>query len=125
MLDRYAAPDSMIDLARSTEPIPGNRYRGSAPSLGRYFFDSELGSRDGWAQVDTNQDASYYGTWTNARNRTTVSYCEGDVTIERYTTNAEYIQSIRELAAWEPFKAIDAYRIEDDFRRLGLDDLLH
>ena len=125
MLDRYAAPETMIDLARSTEPIPGNRYDGLAPSLGRYFFDSELPSRDGWAQVDTNQDASYYGIWTNARNRTTISYCEGDVSIERYATDEEYVQAIRRLAAWEPFKAIDAYRTEEDFRRLGMDDLLH
>ena len=125
MLNRHADPEDMIALAKSPDTIPGNRYDGFAPDLGRYFFDSDLKPREGWAQIDTSQDASYYGIWTNARNRTTISYCEGDVSIERYATDEEYVQAIRRLAAWEPFKAIDAYRTEEDFRRLGMDDMLH
>jgi hypothetical protein len=32
----------------------------------RYVYDFVLCTYDkGWAQIDTRQDASYYGTWTN------------------------------------------------------------
>ena len=36
--------------------------------LGRYYFDGQAcRSENGWAQVDTDQDAHYFGTWANAR----------------------------------------------------------
>lgn len=124
MLDRYANPEDMITLAKSNEPMP-ERYSGSAPGLGRYFFDERLPSREGWAQVDNDQDASYYGTWTSARNLTVVSYCEGDVFVRRYPDKQAYIKAIREHAGWDRFKGIDAYRTEQDFIDLGLQDILH
>ena len=44
----------------------------------RYKFDCGLPRH--FAQVDTSQDASYYGNWASAEALTLVSYCEGDVT---------------------------------------------
>ena len=49
------------------------------PMTDRYSFDFKLCTpKNGWAQVDTSQDASYFGTWANPFERKTVSYCEGD-----------------------------------------------
>jgi hypothetical protein len=36
----------------------------------RYLYDFKLlTSGKGWAQLDTRQDASYYGTWINPTKR--------------------------------------------------------
>ena len=48
----------------------------------RYVFDFGACSIErGWAQLDTGQDASYFGTWLNPTKRQTFNYCEGDVTL--------------------------------------------
>ncbi len=36
----------------------------------------------GWAQVDTAQDASYFGTWANPTGLTICSQCEDDTTLK-------------------------------------------
>ena len=44
----------------------------------RYQFDwGECSTANGYAQVDTKQDAWYYGTWANPETFTIVSYAEG------------------------------------------------
>ena len=100
----------------------------------RYKYDfGACSTRHGFAQVDTGQDASYFGTWASARKLTVVCYCEGDVTIDRHETPAEFVEAIRGLKAWNDegghgFKGIDpmlSASIEDEFRKLGLGDLLH
>ena len=48
-------------------------------STDRYIFDFKLCTTGkGWAQVDTEQDASYFGTWANPFELKVVSYTEGD-----------------------------------------------
>ena len=50
----------------------------------RYVYDFGLCSyENGWAQVDTAQDASYFGTWANPTRLMIFSYCEGDTTLKR------------------------------------------
>lgn len=100
----------------------------------RYRFDSGPCSyAKGYAQVDTRQDASYFGTWTSPAERKIVCYAEGDVTTQTADTDAEYVAAIRELAAWNddhgwgPLK-IDALAnppLAAAFIALGLGDLLH
>ena len=42
----------------------------------RYTYDFGLCSyENGWAQVDTAQDASYFGTWANPTRLMIFSYC--------------------------------------------------
>ena len=49
-------------------------------NIERYHFDfGECSHHLGYAQVDTSQDAPYFGIWTNPTTLTTVSYIEGDV----------------------------------------------
>lgn len=61
-----------MKIIRSFEP--GDRYR--------YDFDLCSCAR-GWAQVDTAQDASWFGTWASPAERTILNFAEGDVTRNR------------------------------------------
>lgn len=101
-----------------------------APS-DRYVYDFGLCSvSNGFAQVDTSQDAHYFGTWANPETFQIICYCEGDVTLQTAETKDEFIEAIRRLATWEHhrFKGIDPMEnesIEKGFEELGLGDLLH
>ena len=47
------------------------------PLTDRYAFDTGPCSyANGFAQIDTRQDASYYGTWCSPVARTIVSFCD-------------------------------------------------
>jgi len=100
------------------------------PNIDRYYFDFKAChfSR-GYAQIDTDQDACYYGMWTNPTKRVTIEYCEGDVSTQTYETDAEYTASLKWLAEeFGAFKGIDpACRADliDAFEALGVSDLLH
>jgi hypothetical protein len=99
----------------------------------RYPFDFDLCSAaKGWAQIDTKQDASYYGTWANPLTLEFVNYCEGDVTHIRYDDAAEFTAGILETVQWNKdsgyWKGIDGMcrpEIIDAFTRLGLAEYLH
>ena len=48
----------------------------------RYILDfGACSSKNGFAQIDTDQDASYFGMWCNPVSLRLVSFCEGDFTI--------------------------------------------
>ena len=100
----------------------------------RYHFDNgECSVALGYAQVDTCQDAWYYGIWTNPTTLTTVSYMEGDVYHEIAESVEEYVAHIRETKRrmeeyGRRFIGIDPMlnsEIEKRFRDIGLGDLLH
>ena len=101
---------------------------------GRYVFDGgRCSTANGYAQVDTRQDASYFGTWASPFERTIVCYAEGDVIVQTADTDAEFVAAVRELARWNdqhgwgPLK-IDALfntRLTEAFTAMGLGDLLH
>lgn len=99
----------------------------------RYRFDfQECRSKDGWAQIDTSQDASYYGNWANPFTLQIFSYVEGDVTRTTCDTPAEFADELRRMQGWTIGAgytfAIDGMcneRIIDKFREYSLGDLLH
>ena len=68
----------------------------------RYDLDRQLCWAKGstWAQVDTDQDAWYYGNWANPVTRSIVSFAEGDLTITRCDTDDEFKSEITRMAAW-------------------------
>ena len=66
----------------------------------RYVFDTNLKPADGWCQIDTSQDASYYGTWANPITLECFSYCEGDCTHVSCADNAEFIEYMRDARTW-------------------------
>ena len=99
----------------------------------RYVYDFGACSiTKGYAQVDTGQDASYYGTWANPETLTVVNYCEGDVCVRIADTPQEFVEELRTIKQWNEenghgFLGIDAGLgdLPDKFRAIGLGDLLH
>ena len=106
------------------EFIPANRYA--------YDF-GPCSASQGYAQVDTLQDASYYGTWCSPTARTIVNYCEGDVTTTVCETDAEFVEQLHELARWNDEGGWGPMRIDpglgpelrEQLVRLGVENLLH
>jgi len=95
----------------------------------RYHFDWKL---KGYSQVDTNQDAWYYGHWANPFKFRLIGYVEGDVSIQTAPNKEEFIDLMRSTAKW--FKdnddelKIDCLlneKTEQAWKDLGLADLLH
>lgn len=100
----------------------------------RYVYDFGACSiKNGFAQVDTEQDASYYGTWANPSRLVIVCYCEGDVTTQIAASPAEFAAALRTLKEWNEnngwrFIGIDPGFDENmatEFKNIGLGDLLH
>lgn len=99
----------------------------------RYRFDvRDCKPSDGWAQLDTRQDASYYGNWVNPIKLELVSYCEGDVTRTKCTSDLDFIQTLRECINWHKERAlfigIDPMgrpEIQSAFVQLGFGTELH
>lgn len=100
----------------------------------RYVYDCGLCSyKNGFAQVDTKQDASYFGTWASPTRRMVVNYCEGDVTIQTCDTDEEFAGLLRSLDEWNVKQGYGNARIDPGFgaemkaafERVGLADMLH
>ena len=78
----------------------------------RYEFDCGVCSSDrGYAQMDTSQDASYFGIWVNPFYLTIFSYMEGDTCLEEAASEAEFITILQNSINWqiekEYFRGID------------------
>ena len=104
------------------------------PLSDRYSFDCGACSpANGFAQIDTKQDAPYFGNWCAPTTRTIVNFSEGDVTTTVCETDAEFVEQLRELARWNDEAGYGPMNIDpgrDDglrqaFEKLGLADLLH
>ena len=89
-------PSSLINFYSTTR----NRI-GEESAENRYAFDFDLCSvSKGWAQIDTTQDASYFGTWAHPEQFKIVSYVEGDTTIETADTLEEFKQILFKCIDW-------------------------
>ena len=105
------------------------------PSTDRYAFDVGVCSTGkGWAQMDTSQDASYYGQWCNPTARKLVSFVEGDIYVTRCQTDTEFVAEVRKVADFAAEYAPDGWRgldpgfsdeLEARLVAIGLADLLH
>lgn len=100
---------------------------------GRYTLDFGMCSaQNGYCQIDTAQDASYFGQWTNPEKMDIVKYMEGDLEVHTAENEKEYVEAIRRLAKWnEEYQEglkIDCYtqpRQKALLEEMGLSDLLH
>lgn len=107
--------------------------RGSAHGVERYRFDFKVCTYEkGWAQVDTRQDAPYYGTWTNPEKRQIFCYCEGDTTLTSCDTNEDYVKAVSDMVNWNKksgyWLGIDPGlkpEMRAKFVSLGLEEFLH
>ena len=98
----------------------------------RYGFDAGMCSyANGFAQIDTKQDAWYFGTWVNPTERKIVSFAEGDIAIETAEDDDELVAALRASAKWNNEAgwgfAIDPGTgdMRQKFEQLGVGDLLH
>ena len=104
----------------------------------RYRYDFGLCSdSNGFAQIDTWQDASYYGTWANPEKLIIFNYCEGDTCLTKCETAEEFRAEIYALKKWADesggegergFRGIDPGLNPDNiqkWRDIGLAELLH
>lgn len=67
----------------------------------RYLYDFRVCTIEkGWAQIDTSQDASYYGQWINPVKRLIFCYCEGDTILTKCENDAELVSEIERMKAW-------------------------
>ena len=101
-------------------------------SIDRYEFDFKLPKH--FAQLDTAQDAWYYGTWASPKQLQMVNYAEGDITVKAAVAVFEFVQMMRDWHSWAlgnstSFKpGIDPGLNQDriqEWRDIGLADLLH
>lgn len=99
----------------------------------RYRYDFGLCSyANGWAQIDTAQDASYFGTWANPTKLMIFSYCEGDTTLQEAETPEEFAAALRAIDAWNVNAGYGPARIDPGFdpdmkaafEAVGLQDML-
>ena len=99
----------------------------------RYRFDFKECTPDkGWAQIDTNQDAWYFGQWANPTTLEIVAYVEGDYKKRTAESKEEFVEAIRGIQefhnTYDKFIGIDPMLrepIKQAFQDLGLGDLLH
>jgi hypothetical protein len=107
--------------------------KGSDVMGDRYRYDFRLcRAADGWAQLDTRQDASYYGNWINPVSFKLFSYVEGDTTLTECDNETEFVEATRTCCEWHKergyFIGIDAMEMggaKDAFVRMGLAEYLH
>jgi len=99
----------------------------------RYVFDWDICQMsEGWAQVDTPQDASYFGQWANPLTLKIMSYAEGDVCYKEADSPDEFVEELISMRDWhheqgEKF-AIDGMccdKIIAAFKSIGAGDMLH
>jgi len=77
----------------------------------RYLYDFKvLTIAKGWAQLDSRQDASYYGHWINPASREIFGYCEGDTILTHCDTDAELVAEIARMSAWNAEQGYREYR---------------
>ena len=98
----------------------------------RYVYDYSLIPK-GYSQLDTEQDAHYYGHWANPKTFKLVGYCEGDECITSCNTLEEFISEINRMNkwnidnGWKPVK-IDPGLNKDKIQEwvdIGLEEYLH
>ena len=97
----------------------------------RYQFDfEECHFEKGWAQLDTAQDAGYYGNWANPDTLEIVTFAEGDLTRTKCDSEEEFRNEVQKIANFhgDEFRGIDGFcrdSIINRFKELGLEELLH
>jgi len=99
----------------------------------RYIYDRKYcTAQKGWAQVDTEQDAYYYGTWANPTHLVVLTYAEGDTTLVMCDSDSEFVAELRKIDKWNQDNGWQPVRIDglcnkdiiERFQQLGLGDML-
>lgn len=111
-------------------------HESNCPGIDRYGFDFNTCTyAKGWAQIDTEKDASYFGQWVQPWRRKVCSYIEGDVRVVQFKTTAELADYLRELDAWNQKCGYKPVKIDagltrrqdfiDQLTAVGVADMIH
>ena len=83
--------DALLAEAAASSDEKGHQTRQIFLSGERYLFDARLDLSDGaWAQLDTEDDASYFGIWVNKTARRILLFAEGDLSFTQCADAASY-----------------------------------
>ena len=102
--------------------------------IDRYAFDFNICSIDkGFAQIDTEQDAHYFGNWGNPFTLKLFSYTEGDIVETVCDNEQEFIDQMERINSWnieqgfKPVKVDPGFNtgLKEQFIKLGLEHFLH
>lgn len=106
--------------------------QGSAFNRSRYYYDFRL---KGFAQIDTHEDASYYGNWANVNTLEVFTFAEVDTIHIQCDTVEEFAQEVRKLVEFhnrgrDGFYGIDpgpyhTPEVLQPWENAGLRDLIH
>ena len=96
----------------------------------RFIFDfNYCHFKKGYAQLDTTEDAHYFGNWVNFKSLELITYCEGDITINKCDDVDEFKKQLFKVVTWyknnNTYKGIDlmdSKEIKEDFKKLNLDN---
>ena len=67
----------------------------------RYYYDFGPHRYDkDWAQIDTSQDAWYFGQWAQPFQRTIVCYAEGDLTTIECESDEEFVNELNRISEY-------------------------
>jgi hypothetical protein len=109
----------------------------AGPFAERYQYDFKICTpAKGWAQLDTGQDASYYGNWINPFSFELLCFAEGDLDHTKCDGEEDFARTVRECIAWhkehghwDRYSGIDRGisnpAIAEAFERMGLGGFLH
>jgi hypothetical protein len=95
------------------------------PDLDRYHFDfSECNpAQTDFCQIDTWQDASYYGIWANPVELRIVKFIESEVYRDEFDSEAAFTKAVRSTLEHnrrgEGHASIDPHGNRGDWERLG------
>jgi len=97
----------------------------SDPDRSRYKWDFSLNWSDGWCQLDTAEDAWYYGNWVNLVTWEFMSYAEGDFEHTKAESLEEFLAELKRLqqSLSQPVR-LDTMCVETNnkiFEEMGLD----
>jgi hypothetical protein len=97
------------------------------PDLNRYFFDNgECNPAEtNFCQLDTWQDASYFGIWADPVGLRVVKFIESEVYRHEFDSEAAFCEKVRSTLEHnrqgEGHASIDPYGNLGDWRALGFD----
>ena len=98
-----------VSQERTTEC--GNRLIEIFHPEDRYIFDFAPEFLDEWTQLDTDQDAPYFGVWVNKSKRLVLTYCEGDVSLVICEDDEHFDAEVGSLCRY--YTAAPAFKIFD------------
>ncbi len=79
----------------------------------RYLYNfNKCSYANGWAQIDTEQDAIYYGQWINPERRLIFAYVEGDCILTKCETDADLQSEMFRMKEWN---------VKQGWRFMGID----